>query len=141
MILNGKQLTVRLKNRDFHCALDVTMAYVGGKWKAVLLWYLRPGPQRFSALKRQMPEITEKMLSLQLKALEQDGLVLRKVYAEVPPRVEYRLRPEGRSLDKSLQALAAWGRRKSLRDGQFTLDGKAFRKTAPKKSGSDKAQG
>jgi DNA-binding HxlR family transcriptional regulator len=128
MILNGKQLTVRLKDKDFHCALDVTMAYLGGKWKAVLLWYLRPGPLRFSALKRQMPEITEKMLSLQLKALEKDGLVERKVYAEVPPRVEYKLSREGRSLEPSLKALAAWGRRKSRRDGQFTLDGKAWKK-------------
>ncbi|HXB98137.1 MAG TPA: helix-turn-helix domain-containing protein [bacterium] len=128
MIFRGKQLTVRLKDKDFHCALDVTMAFVGGKWKAVLLWYLRPGPQRFSALKRQMPEITEKMLSLQLKALEKDGLVLRKVYAEVPPRVEYKLSPEGRSLEAILKAMAAWGRRKSLRDGQFTLDGKVYHK-------------
>jgi DNA-binding HxlR family transcriptional regulator len=133
MLLNGKLLTVRLKGKDFHCALDVTMAFVGGKWKTVLLWYLRPGPQRFSALKRQMPEITEKMLSLQLKALEKDGLVLRKVYAEVPPRVEYRLSAEGRSLEACLKALAAWGRRKSQRDGQFTLDGKAWVKSGGKK--------
>ena len=134
MIFKGGQLTVRLKGKDFHCALDVTMSYLGGKWKAVLLWYLRPGPQRFSALKRQMPEITEKMLSLQLKALEKDGLVLRKVYAEVPPRVEYRLSPEGRTLEGSLVALAAWGRRKSKRDGQFSLDGKPFAKKPPKKN-------
>jgi DNA-binding HxlR family transcriptional regulator len=135
MILNGKLLTVRLKEKNFHCALDVTMAYVGGKWKAVLLWYLRPGPQRFSELKRQMPEITEKMLSLQLKALEHDGLVLRKVYAEVPPRVEYRLSAEGRSLNASLRALAAWGRAKGDRDGEYFLDGKAISKKSLSKKG------
>ncbi|HTB33355.1 MAG TPA: helix-turn-helix domain-containing protein [bacterium] len=137
MLLNGKLQTVRLKGKDFHCALDVTMAHLGGKWKAVILWYLRPGPRRFSALRRQMPEITEKMLSLQLKALERDGLVLRKVYAEVPPRVEYRLSPEGRTLEASLVALAAWGRRKSKRDGQFTLDGKPFSKSSGKKQKPD----
>ena len=73
-----------MHNEDFHCALDVTMRFIGGKWKAVVIWYLRNGKKRFSELKSHIPDITDKMLSLQLKALEQDGMVSRKDYPEVP---------------------------------------------------------
>ncbi|HTB21291.1 MAG TPA: helix-turn-helix domain-containing protein [bacterium] len=117
MLYRGGNLEVRLGGRTFHCALDVTMAFVGGKWKTVVLWYLRDKPLRFGELRRRIPEITEKMLSLQLKKLERDGLVLRKAYAEVPPRVEYALTAEGKTLRPLLSALAAWGRRKGKKDG------------------------
>jgi DNA-binding HxlR family transcriptional regulator len=121
MIYKNKNIEVHLHGRTFHCALDITMAYLGGKWKAVVLWYLLEGPQRFSQLRRLMPEITEKMLSLQLKTLEKDGLVSRRVFAEVPPRVEYTLTKEGRSLTPALEALAAWGRRKGGREGRMVV--------------------
>lgn len=117
MLYKGENIEVRLGGRTFHCALDITMAFVGGKWKTVVLWYVRDKPMRFGELKRQIPEITEKMLSLQLKKLEQDGLVARKAFAEVPPRVEYSLTTEGRTLRPVLKALAAWGRAKGKRDG------------------------
>ena len=119
MIYKGKLLTVKLNGKQFHCALDITMDVLGGKWKAVVLWYLRDEALRFSALRRLMPEITEKMLSLQLKQLEKDGLVSRKVFAQVPPRVEYALTKEGRTLRPALEALAAWGRRKGEREGEM----------------------
>jgi DNA-binding HxlR family transcriptional regulator len=119
MIYKGENISVRLNGRSYHCALDITMDFLGGKWKAVVLWYLRERPRRFGELRRLMPEITEKMLSLQLKKLEKDGLVLRKAFAEVPPRVEYSLTPEGRTLRAALEALAAWGRRKGRRDGEI----------------------
>lgn len=119
MILKGKKLEVRMHGRVYHCALDITMDYLGGKWKAVVLWYLMEKPQRFSELKRHIPEITEKMLSLQLRKLEEDGLVARKVYAEVPPKVEYSLTADGKTLIPSLEALAAWGRRKAQSEGQI----------------------
>ena len=119
MIYKGKLITVKLKGKQFHCALDITMDFLGGKWKTVVLWYLRDEALRFSALRRLMPEITEKMLSLQLKQLEKDGLISRKVFAEVPPRVEYALTKEGRSLRPALEALAAWGRRKGEREGEI----------------------
>jgi DNA-binding HxlR family transcriptional regulator len=127
MIHKGHNIEVRMKGRSYHCALDITMDFLGGKWKAVVLWYLRDQALRFGQLRRLMPEITEKMLSLQLKKLEKDGLVLRRVFAEVPPRVEYSLSPEGRTLGPAQEALAAWGRRKG------TKEGKIVRVAAPKK--------
>jgi len=119
MLYKGENLEVRLDGRTFHCALDITMAYVGGKWKAVLLWYIRRGPLRFGELRRLVPEITEKMLSLQLKKLERDGLVARRAFPEVPPRVEYSLTAQGRTLVPALEALARWGRRKGKKEGEI----------------------
>ena len=113
MIINGEQYVIRLNNRQYHCALDITMDYIGGKWKSVVIWYLRKDRKRFSELRRLIPDITERMLSLQLKALQESGLVLRKAYAEVPPRVEYELTEEGKILVPVLEAMAAWGRYKA----------------------------
>jgi DNA-binding HxlR family transcriptional regulator len=90
--------------------MDVTMNYIGGKWKTVVLWYLRKEAKRFSELKRHIPDITEKMLSVQLKQLEKDGIIGRKIYAEVPPRVEYFLTAEGKTLLPMLEEIAKWGR-------------------------------
>ena len=112
MIIDGEEFVIRLNKQQYHCALDVTMDYIGGKWKTVVLWYLRKDRKRFSELKKHIPDITEKMLSLQLKALQEDGLVERRAYPEVPPRVEYELTEEGKSLIPVLEVLAAWGRYK-----------------------------
>ena len=89
MIIDGNEYRIRMNGQVYHCALDVTMEMVGGKWKTIVLWYLRKDKKRFSELRRSIPGITEKMLSLQLRQLEKDGFVSRKVHAEVPPRVEY----------------------------------------------------
>ena len=110
MIIDGKEHRIRMHGMEYHCALDVTMAFIGGKWKSIVLWYLRKERKRFSELKRNIPGITEKMLSLQLRELEKDGLVQRTIYAEVPPRVEYALTEEGRTLLPLLEELAKWGR-------------------------------
>ncbi|MCB0683556.1 MAG: helix-turn-helix transcriptional regulator [Saprospiraceae bacterium] len=104
---------------EFHCALDITAAFIGGKWKTVVLWYLRKEKKRFSELKELIPDITDKMLSLQLRALEKDGFVKRTVYPEVPPRVEYEMTAEGRSLLPLLEAMAAWGKAKAGKDGKL----------------------
>src|SRR6185436_7987781 len=105
MIIDGKEYVFRLRGNVYHCALDVTMHYVGGKWKTVVLWYLRNKTMRFSELKRQIPDITEKMLSLQLKSLQEDGLVRREVFpGEIPLRVEYSLTEFGKSLRPILEA-------------------------------------
>ena len=109
-------------NQDFHCALDVTMHFIGGKWKAVVIWYLRNGAKRFGELKKHIPDITDKMLSLQLKALEEDGLLTRTAYPEVPPRVEYDLTEEGRSLLPIVEGIAEWGRNKAEAEGRMVLD-------------------
>jgi len=122
MIIDGKKYKYRMNNEDFHCALDVTMRFIGGKWKAVVIWYLRNGKKRFGELKSHIPDITDKMLSLQLKALEQDGIVSRKVYAEVPPKVEYALTEEGATLIPIVESIAKWGRTKAEREGKLVLD-------------------
>ena len=110
MIINDKQYAFKLHGKNYHCALDVTRGFIGGKWKTVVLWYLRNHTRRFGELKKQIPDITEKMLSLQLKALEEDGLVKREVYAEVPLRVEYSLTDFGKTLIPVIEAIASWGR-------------------------------
>jgi DNA-binding HxlR family transcriptional regulator len=110
MIIKGKNVAYRLNGKIYHCAMDVTMDYIGGKWKTVVLWYLRNKTMRFGELKRQIPDMTEKMLSIQLKKLEEDGLVKREVFAEVPLRVEYSLTEFGKTLVPVLEAIARWGR-------------------------------
>jgi len=110
MVIEGKEYIVRMEGQTFHCAMDITMNYIGGKWKTVVLWYLIEGKKRFSELKKIIPDITEKMLSIQLKKLEEDGLVFREVFPEVPLRVEYSLTDFGKTLIPLLEEVAKWGR-------------------------------
>ncbi len=119
MIIKGKEYAFKMDGKLYHCAMDVTMDYIGGKWKTVVLWYLRNKTMRFGELKKQIPEITEKMLSIQLKALEDDGVIQRKVFAEVPLRVEYSLTEFGRSLIPVLEAIAKWGRTLGETEGKL----------------------
>jgi DNA-binding HxlR family transcriptional regulator len=120
MVIKGKQVAFNLQGKLYHCAMDITMDYIGGKWKTVVLWYLKNGTQRFADLKRLIPDITEKMLSIQLRALEADGLVKRKVYGQKPPiRVEYSLTEFGTTLIPVLNAIAKWGR--DLGENEGTL--------------------
>lgn len=93
------------------CPTEATLAVIGGRWKVPILWNLFKGTLRFGELSRSLPAATQKMLTQQLRELEKDGLVLRKVYAEIPPRVEYSLTPMGRSLEPVLLALTEWGER------------------------------
>jgi DNA-binding HxlR family transcriptional regulator len=96
------------------------MDFIGGKWKTVVLWYLRNKTLRFGEIRKQIPEITEKMLSIQLKDLEEDGLVKREVFPEVPLRVEYSLTEFGTTLVPVLDAIAKWGR--ALGDKEGTME-------------------
>lgn len=82
---------------------------IGGKWKCVILCHLMRGKKRTSELKRLMPEITQKMLTQQLRELEADGVINRIVYNQVPPKVEYELSEYGHSLERILNALCDWG--------------------------------
>ena len=92
------------------CPVETSLELISGKWKPRLLWKLHQNEVlRFGEFKRQLPDITPKMLTQQLRELEHDGLIVRTVYAEVPPRVEYRLSPLGESLRPILDAVAAWG--------------------------------
>ena len=99
-----------VRKQEYQCAIEVTLALIGGKWKALLLCHLAIGIMRFSELKRTFPCITQKMLTQQLRELERDGLISRKVYAEVPPKVEYALTEFGRSLLPLIQMMSAWGK-------------------------------
>ena len=104
-----------MKRRNFGhrpgCAVEATLDLIDGKWKGVILFHLQNGTQRFGELRRRMPGITQRMLTKQLRALEDDHLVIRTVYAEVPPRVEYTLSEIGESLRPVIDMLKAWGER------------------------------
>lgn len=91
------------------CAVEVTLGLIDGKWKGVILFHLQEGLLRFGELRRKMPGITQRMLTKQLRALEEDGLITRTVYPEVPPRVEYALSQTGQRLRPVIDALRAWG--------------------------------
>ena len=134
MIIKGKEYVFDMDGKIYHCAMDVTMDYIGGKWKTVVLWYLRNKTMRFGEIKKQIPEITEKMLSIQLKGLEEDGLVKREVFPEVPLRVEYSLTEFGQTLVPVLEAIAKWGRSLGEKKGKVREVGHKSIKSAPKKA-------
>lgn len=136
MIIDGDEYRIRLNGRVYHCALDVTMELVGGKWKTIVLWYLRKDKKRFSELRKLIPGITEKMLSLQLRQLEKDGFVSRTIHPEVPPRVEYALTPHGRTLLPLLEEIAKWGRRMGEEHGSIEKMERPMKKKAVRKAKS-----
>lgn len=101
---------LRLKNKNYTCTFEITIDLIGGKWKPIIIWHLgTKGTHRFNELKRLMPSITQKMLTQQLRELESDNLVTRKVYAQVPPKVEYSLTDLGKTLMPILSMMCKWG--------------------------------
>lgn len=103
------------KHIDYeNCPVEACLDMIGGKWKAVILSRLLQKTWRFNELKRTIPRITQRMLTTQLRELERDKLITRKIFAEVPPRVEYSLSQKGRSLEPILDALLEWGKRNAL---------------------------
>jgi DNA-binding HxlR family transcriptional regulator len=91
------------------CPVEWTLEVIGGKWKCVILWHVRGRVRRFSELRRLIPGATQKMLTAQLRQLERDGLVERKIYAQVPPKVEYSISDYGRTLSPLLEQMCKWG--------------------------------
>jgi DNA-binding HxlR family transcriptional regulator len=91
------------------CSVEATISLIDGKWKCVILFHLLGGTIRFNEIRRRVPDVTQRMLTNQLRELEADGLIVRKVYPQVPPKVEYSLSPLGRSLEPVLVALRIWG--------------------------------
>lgn len=91
------------------CPVETTLTLIGDKWKVLILRDLMGGTKRFGELKRSVGNVSQKVLTAQLRAMEQNGLVHREVYAEVPPRVEYSLTELGRSLKPILDSMWAWG--------------------------------
>ncbi|MGI9451239.1 MAG: winged helix-turn-helix transcriptional regulator [Geminicoccaceae bacterium] len=96
------------------CPVEAALELIGGKWKGVALYHLMERTIRFNELKRQMHSVTQRMLTKQLRELEADGLVKRKVYPVVPPKVEYSLTEKGQSLRPIIMALREWGEKNAL---------------------------
>ncbi len=101
----------RMAGKEFNCEKELTLSIIGGKWKMLILWHLgKEGTKRFGELKALIPGITQRMLVNQLRELENDYIVKRVVYPVVPPKVEYSLTDEGKSLMPILDAMYSWGR-------------------------------
>ncbi|MGN0655747.1 MAG: winged helix-turn-helix transcriptional regulator [Ruminiclostridium sp.] len=92
-----------------NCPVETTLTIIGDKWKVLILRDLMPGTKRFGELKKSIGSVSQKVLTAQLRDMEESGLVSRKVYAEVPPRVEYSLTELGKSLKPILNAMQCWG--------------------------------
>ncbi len=103
-------MTEKIKKKDLPaCPVETTLTLIGDKWKVLILRDLMPGTRRFGELKRSIGSVSQKVLTAQLRDMENSGLVTRTVYAEVPPRVEYSLTDLGKSLKPILDAMWNWG--------------------------------
>jgi DNA-binding HxlR family transcriptional regulator len=91
------------------CGLDAALAVIGGKWKPLILFHLGHGTRRYGELRRAVGSVTDKMLIQQLKELQADGIIERRDFEEIPPRVEYSLTAFGRTLARALRPLCVWG--------------------------------
>ncbi len=99
------------------CPVTTTLSVIGGKWKPIILYAIKKETKRFSEIKRLIPAISQKMLTQQLRELEEDGIIHRHVYPVVPPKVEYSLTEYGRTLMPIMDAMAAWGQRHTTSNG------------------------
>jgi DNA-binding HxlR family transcriptional regulator len=103
------------------CPITATIDVIGGKWKPPIIWLLMEGPMRFGELSKRMPAIALKVLSRHLKELEADGIIVRKAYSEVPPRVEYSLSEKGASLREIMFLLSAWSRKHIMGEEEIAV--------------------
>ncbi|WP_439116333.1 winged helix-turn-helix transcriptional regulator [Paludifilum halophilum] len=104
-----RKKTVMPDGKIYNIPIEATIEVMGGKWKSIIIYHLQEGTKRFNELKRLIPNITQKMLTQQLRELEQDEIVNRYVYAEVPPKVEYSLTEYGKTLQDILDQMCSWG--------------------------------
>lgn len=107
--MNDRQNRYGFCPNDEGCPVEYTLEVIGGKWKGVLLYHLIEGPKRFNEFRRICPSITQRMLTLQLRELEKDGIVHREVYHQVPPKVEYSLTEFGFTLVPIIMEMKHWG--------------------------------
>tara|TARA_R110002167_G_scaffold25714_15_gene89026 strand:- start:1068 stop:1439 length:372 start_codon:yes stop_codon:yes gene_type:complete len=115
----GKPL-IKYNDKLFSCSTSIAMELIGGKWKSVILVYLIGGKKRYNELRKLIPLMTERTLSLQLKQLEHDGLISRKVYTKKPPlKVEYALTEFGQSVGPVVKMIGEWGLTVAQEKGEF----------------------
>lgn len=105
------------QNGPYHCPVEAALAVIGGKWKALIIWQLKEGTLRFTHLMEHLPMVSPRMLTKQLRELEDDGVVSRTIFPEVPPRVEYTLTDLGISVLPVLEALCLWGAEYLINNG------------------------
>ena len=111
---------VKVNQKVYPCTVSVAMDLIGGKWKAVILYHLKDSDKRYSELSKEMRGVTERTLSLQLKQLEEDGLISRRVYGDKPPiKVVYSLTDFGKSCKPLLDAILGWGNDVAAQKGEF----------------------
>jgi len=117
---------IKFKDKLYPCTVSIAMDLVGGKWKVVILYHLKNADKRYSELRKELSGITEMTLSLQLKQLEEDGLISRLVYGEKPPiKVVYGLTDFGRTFTPVLDAILGWGNQIAIEKGEF-VESKPF---------------
>ncbi len=124
-------MTYTKNGKTFHCPVEAALEVIGGKWKPLILWALGDNVMRFGELQKELPGVNAKMLTKQLRELEEDGVIRRTVYPEVPPRVEYAITDFGRTLIPILQELCNWG-------AHYLGIGDASSYQCPKKAGKKK---
>lgn len=108
--LQNRKLGIDYSSDDFEgCPVETTLDIIGGKWKGILLYHLIDGKKRFNEFRKLYPKITQRMLTLQLRELERDGVIHREVYKQVPPKVEYSLTEFGRTLEPVILHMKDWG--------------------------------
>ncbi len=103
----------KLQKTEYKCPFELALDLVNGKWKGLVLWYLFDETRRYGEIKKAYPKITQKMLSQTLKDLEKNKLITRKVYAQIPPKVEYSITKEGKELYPIFEMLYKWGEKMS----------------------------
>ncbi len=104
-------MMIEIQGKTFNCEKELTLSIISGKWKALILWHLgTSGTKRFGELRKLMPGITQRMLANQLRELEENHIIDRKVYPVVPPKVEYSLTKQGHTLMPILEHLHMWGK-------------------------------
>jgi DNA-binding HxlR family transcriptional regulator len=106
----------RCPKKIYHVAVEATLDVIGGKWKSIILCHLGGGAMRTSEFRRAIPNVSQRVLTKQLRKLERDKIIKRKVYGQVPPEVEYSLTEEGRSLRQILVAMSDWGNKRVARE-------------------------
>jgi DNA-binding HxlR family transcriptional regulator len=104
------QIETPPKEREEVCPLTLAQNVIAGRWKIIILWHLSQRTRRFNELQRSLPGISKGILTRQLRELEEDGIIHREVYKEVPPKVEYSLTPQGKSFIPVLDAMGEWGK-------------------------------